>query len=107
MIRTSETLVALVPGKNGILAETLFYAEEIQPMPKAYTQPEVEQNQLEVAKSLINAMVQPFEPAAYKNEYYEREMEAIQKKAAGQKLVAPSTETSGNVINLMEARKVA
>ena len=48
-------------------------------------------------------MVQPFEPAAYKNEYYEREMEAIQKKAAGQKLVAPSTETSGNVINLMEA----
>ena len=103
VIRTSETLVALVPGKNGILAETLFYAEEIQPMPKAYAQAEVEQNQLEVAKSLINAMVQPFEPAAYKNEYYEREMEAIQKKAAGQKIVAPKQETGGNVISLMEA----
>ena len=32
VIRISETLVALVPGKNGILAETLFYAEEIQPI---------------------------------------------------------------------------
>ena len=56
MIGSSETLLALIPTKDGILAETLYYAEEIKPMPKAYHKSKPDDAELEMAGMLIGSM---------------------------------------------------
>ena len=103
VIGSSETLLALIPTKDGILAETLFYAEEIKPMPKAYHRPELSEAELEMAEMLISSMEKPFESEKYTDEYQARIREAIARKVAGEELVSPAPEPAGNVISLMDA----
>lgn len=103
VIGTSETLLALIPTKDGILAETLFFAEEIKPMPKAYHKPALDDAELEMAGKLIAAMEKPFEPENYTDEYQGRLREAIARKIAGEELVSPQPEPAATIINLMDA----
>ena len=103
VIGSSETLLALIPTRDGILAETLFFAEEIKPMPKAYHHPKLSEAELEMANMLICSMEKPFEPEKYTNEYQGRLREAIARKVAGQELVSPEPEPASNIINLMDA----
>lgn len=107
VIRDNETLIALLPTSNGMLAETLFYQDEIKPMPKAYTQVPVNADELQVAKTLIGSMVKPFEPSDYKDEYTERLRAAIAQKIEGKEITAPQPEAGGNVISLMDALKAS
>lgn len=104
---TKETLMALVPTRSGILAETMFYADEIKPMPKAYTQSEPEQSEMEVAKMLIDTMTKPFEAGNYRDEYQARLQEAIARKINGDTVTVPEKPHDNNVINLMDALKAS
>ena len=83
---TNEKLLVLYPTKDGIIVKTLFY-----------------QNELNMAKMLIENMTKPFEPAAFQDEYQARLREAIHKKIQGQEIVAVDTSGPSNVIDLMEA----
>lgn len=56
-------LLAVIPTDDGILIETMFYADEIKELPKEYTQPAVNEAELTMAKILINSMEQEFQPA--------------------------------------------
>ena len=78
--------------KDGILAETLYYAEEIKPMPKAYHKSKPDDAELEMAGMLIGSMEKRFEPEQYTDEYQERLREMIARKVAGEELVAPQPE---------------
>lgn len=100
---TSETLIALLPTHNGMVAETLFYHEEIKPMPKTYTPGEVDPAQLEMAQAIIQSMDQQFDPAAHKDAYNQRIIEAIERKRAGQDIVSPAASDESNIISLMDA----
>ena len=104
---TKETLMALIPTRNGFLAETMFYADEIKPIPKAYTQTEPEQSELEVAKMVIDTMTKPFEPENYRDEYQVRLQEAIARKINGETVTVPEKLHDNNVINLMDALKAS
>ena len=94
-----------IPGtvKDGIVVKTLFYQDEIAAMPKSVPKMKLEENELNMAKMLIENMTKPFEPAAFQDEYQARLREAIHKKIQGQEIVAVDTSGPSNVIDLMEA----
>lgn len=102
---TKEKLLALIPTQNGILIETLFYAEEVKEAPKELGHPAVQDAELTMAKTLVNAMVQPFQPEQYKDEYKSKLWEIINKKIQGKEIVAPTENIQVNVIDIMEALK--
>jgi DNA end-binding protein Ku len=85
----------------------MFYADEIKDLQKPYTKPEVSEQELNMAKLLINSMDTPFEPSKYKDEYQAKLRELIEAKIAGKEVVATETENAGKVIDLMEALKVS
>lgn len=103
VLGTKETLITLIPRKDGLLCQTMFYEAEVKALPN-YQTPEVDAAQLKMAETLIDGMVQDFTPAQYKDEYQERLKDLIATKIAGKEIVAAAPEQdSGNVIDLMEA----
>lgn len=100
---TNEKLLVLYPTKNGIIVKTLFYEDEIASMPKSVPKMKLDENELNMAKLLIQNVTKPFEAAAYRDEYQARLREAIMKKIQGQEIVAVDSGEPSNVIDLMEA----
>lgn len=102
---TKEKLLALLPTDDGILIETLFFADEVKVAPKELAHPEINKAELTMAKSLIKAMVQPFEPEQYQDEYKAKLWEIINRKIQGKEIVAEPDTVQVNVIDIMEALK--
>lgn len=102
---TKEKLLALLPTDDGILIETLFFADEVKAAPKELAHPEINKAELTMAKSLIKAMVQPFEPEQYQDEYKAKLWEIINRKIQGKEIVAEPDTVQVNVIDIMEALK--
>lgn len=100
---TKEKLLALIPTDDGILIETLFFAEEVKEAPKEAIHPAIQEAELTMAKTLINAMVQPFQPEQYKDEYKAKLWEIINQKVQGKEITAPAENIQVNVIDIMEA----
>lgn len=105
VIGQSEKLIVLYPLKDGLVAKTLFYQDEIAEIPKKIKKINLDKNELEMAKMLIENMTKPFIAAEYKDEYQERLKKAIMQKIKGHDVIAveDSTSPTGNVIDLMEA----
>lgn len=99
----SEKLLALIPTQDEILLETLFFADEIKEMPKEIVHPELSEAEITMAKTLINSMVQNFQPGQYHNEYQKRLREIIEAKINGKEITLAPEEKQSNVIDLMEA----
>jgi len=107
VIGTKDTLMAIIPREEGILISTMFYADEIKELQKQYTKPEVSEQELNMAKTLISSMDTPFDPSKYKDEYQERLRELIEIKISGKEIVASEPESAAKVIDLMEALKAS
>ena len=103
VIGTKQKLLALIPTDGGILAETLFFAAEVKAAPKDISRPEVSDAELSMAKMLVNAMVRPFEPQAYHDEYQARLWELIRQKIDGKEITVPQESADITVIDMMEA----
>jgi DNA end-binding protein Ku len=107
VIGTKDTLMAIIPREEGILISTMFYADEIKELQKQYTKPEVSEQELNMAKTLISSMDTPFDPSKYKDEYQERLRELIEIKISGKEIVASEPGSAAKVIDLMEALKAS
>ena len=103
----SEKLLALIPTNKGLLIETLFFADEVKEMPKEPAHPELNERELTMAKTLINSMVQEFQPEQYHDEYQARLRQIIEDKIAGKEIVQTPAEQPANVIDIMEALKAS
>lgn len=99
----SEKLLCLIPTEKGMLVETLFFADEVKDIPKEPTHPELNTQELEMAKMLINSMDKEFQPELYHNEYQTRLREIIEAKIQGKEIVQAPSEQPDNIINLMDA----
>ena len=99
----SEKLLCLIPTEKGILAETLFFYDEVKEIPKEAAHPELNEAELNMAKMLIGSMDKEFEPQLDHNEYQVRLREIIEAKINGQEIVQTPAEQESNVINIMEA----
>ena len=105
VLGTKEKLLALIPTEHGLLVETLFFADEIKDAPKEPANVQVADAELQMAKTLIGAMVKPFEPEQFKDEYREKLWEIINGKIQGKEIVVSEDTVEYNVINLMDALK--
>lgn len=104
--RGKSYLVMLRPMDGGLVLETLHYADEVRsikdiPLPEG----SVKENELKLAVQLIEqARSETFEPAKYEDEVRKRMLEQIERKVAGQEIVAEPTEApETQVLDLMEA----
>lgn len=104
---TTDTLMAIIPREEGILISTMFYADEIKEFQKQYTKPVVSEQEMNMAKILINSMDTPFDPSQYKDEYQTRLRSLIETKISGKEVVAVESDNTGKVIDLMEALKAS
>ncbi|MGI6039509.1 MAG: Ku protein [Eubacteriales bacterium] len=107
VLGTKDTLMAIIPREDGVLISTMFYEDEVKELQKQYTQAKVSEDELKMAKLLINSMDTPFDPKQYRDEYQEKLRELIEKKISGQEIVTPEPESTGKVIDLMEALKAS
>jgi DNA end-binding protein Ku len=108
VMRSKETLVAIRPLEGALCMETMRYADEVIPVHDAV--PEVDEvgqpseKELEMARQLIMALSGGFEADKYHDEYREQMLELIERKAAGEQIVAePQVEEPGRVLDLMAA----
>ncbi len=104
---TKDTLMAIIPREEGILISTMFYADDIKELQKQYTKPEVSEQELNMAKILINSMDTPYDPSKYKDEYQTRLRTLIETKISGKEIIATEPDSPNKVIDLMEALKAS
>ncbi len=107
VLGTKDTLMAIIPREDGILISTMFYADDIRELQKPYARPEVSEQEMSMAKTLINSMDTPFDPAQYRDEYQIKLRALIESKVSGREVVAAAAEGAGKVIDLMEALKAS
>lgn len=99
-----DHVVVLRTGKTGLLAHTMFYPEEVRGQEFRADTNELAPKEITLAKSLIQALAKPFEPAKFKNAFEERLRELIASRASGAQPIAPSEQARpGNVIDIMDA----
>lgn len=105
-IRSKSSLAALRVMDRCIAMETIYYPDEIRAIdqvPNLPEQTEVKEQELKMAKTLIEQLSSEFEPEKYQNDYRHRLLEQIESKISGKEVkVAPQQEES-NIIDLMSA----
>ncbi|MCL2671287.1 MAG: Ku protein [Clostridiales bacterium] len=99
---TKDTLLAIIPREEGMLIQTMFFEDEIKELPKTYTKPEVSEQEMAMATTLIASMDTPFAPDEYQDEYQKKLRALVADKIAGKEIVSPKNEPD-NIINLMDA----
>lgn len=100
-----ETLI-MIRAKNGqMLLNTLFFQEEVQNNPAKDLNEKSNEQELKMAKAIIEGMSGKFDPKEYKDEYIEKVKTAIERKIAGKEIVSPKEGREPKVIDLMEALK--
>lgn len=109
VLRTKEYTVAIRPAGDALNMSTLFYQDEIvsatsfEGLPSE-DQTELPARELGMAERLIEMLETDFEPGKYHDEYRERVLELIDRKAQGEEIaVQPEVEPAPKVIDLMSA----
>jgi DNA end-binding protein Ku len=103
VIRNKQHLACLRPYSDLLVLETMYYADEIRRPESVDGKVELRKAEVEMAKSLVENLSEPFEPAKYDDTYRKELLELIRAKAKGQKLPEPADEDDGEVVDLMAA----
>src|SRR4051794_4781079 len=110
VLSARESFVALKPCGKGMLLETLRTAEEVKkgaPYFAGIEDSPVDQDQLALARQLIERKTAPFDPARFVDHYEAALRELIEAKAKGKRITVERgpAATAGQVIDLMAALK--
>ncbi len=108
ILRDKEHLVAIRPGDDALILETMFFPSEIRSASEELdTLPEqvrFDGRELEVAKTLVESLSVDWEPDRYHNTYRARIEELIERKREGNAVVPKAvTKPKTNVVDLMAA----
>jgi DNA end-binding protein Ku len=108
VLRTKEYLVAIRPAGDVLTMETMLFADELIGAEGLDELPDADvkatERELSMARHLIEAQATEFDPTKYRDEYRERVLELIERKAAGEEIaVQPMAEESQEVPDLMAA----
>ncbi len=108
VIRQKESLVAIRVRDGLLCLQMMRYDDEVIPLEdlRGDLADEAEPSEREVAmaRQLVDALTNEFEPEKFHNEYRDKVLELIEQKAAGQEIVAtPTPEPQGKVLDLMAA----
>jgi DNA end-binding protein Ku len=108
VMRSKESLVAIRPLDGVLCVETMRFADEVLPpssiLPEDAEASELTERERDMAKQLVTALATDFEPEKYHDSYREQLQNLIDRKAAGEEIVAePVAEDAGKVLDLMAA----
>jgi DNA end-binding protein Ku len=106
-IRNKESLCALRPLDDTLLLETLHYPDEIREREVSLPNVLVNDKELAVASTLVDALAEPFDPSKYHDHYREALLELIQSKAEGRAIVTPEEPKAAEVTDLMSALRAS
>ncbi|RLQ88784.1 Ku protein [Notoacmeibacter ruber] len=118
-MRGKEYLVAIKPCGDGLLLETLHYAEEIRnadPIFSEIKDEETDDDLLDVATTLIDRKTAPFDASSFSDNYAEALRELVEAKVSDKKgtrvpvsdgETTPKGKGGGNVVDLMAALKAS
>jgi DNA end-binding protein Ku len=106
VIRNKQHLAAVRPYEDVLLLETMYYEDEVR-KPQALDgdlgSAKLQRAEVEMAKSLVENLSEPFKPEKYDDQYRKELLELIRAKAEGQPLPEPQEEQEGEVVDLMAA----
>ncbi len=111
VMRGKESLVAIRSVEGALSLSVLWFVDEVVApsqlagLPKANKAPAP---QLALAQQLIDALAADFQPEKYKDDFRERVLALVHRKAKGEKIEAPEpAEPHSNVLDLMSALKAS
>jgi len=98
VFRNKEHLAAIRPSSEGVLTlTTMRFADEVVPpvelddvLPEG--KPKVAKREVEMAEQLIDSLTRSFDPSIYRDEYREELLAMIERKAAGEEVMAAPQE---------------
>jgi DNA end-binding protein Ku len=108
VIKTRQHLAAVKPNGDALLLELMHFADELVKTDELHlpAKAEINKGEMEMARTLISKMTEPWQPDKYKDEYKTAVLELIEKKVAagGRELGKPKPKTSAptKVIDLAE-----
>jgi len=106
VIRNKQHLACLRTYEAVLLLETMYYADEVrkpQSLDGDLGTARLQQAEVEMAKSLVENLSEPFDPDKYDDQYRKELLDLIRAKAEGQPLPEPKEEEGGEVVDLMVA----
>jgi DNA end-binding protein Ku len=106
VLRSKEALVAVRPVDGMLCLETMRYADEVLSPDREQIDSEAEpsERELDMARQLVSTLTGEFDPEKYRDEYREEVLALIDRKAAGEEIVAPAApEEPAKVLDLMAA----
>jgi DNA end-binding protein Ku len=110
VMRSKQYLAALRPKDGSLLLSMMVYADELNSVDDLVefddvSKVKVDRKELAMASQLIDSLSEPFDPQSYHDDYREQVRELIDRKAAGEEIVAEVTPapSADKVIDLMAA----
>jgi DNA end-binding protein Ku len=103
VIRNKQHLAALRPYEKILVLETMYYADEVRQPEKVDGRVQLRKPEVELAKSLVENLSEPFDPEKYDDTYREELLQLLRAKAKGKPLPEPEQEEEGEVVDLMAA----
>jgi DNA end-binding protein Ku len=107
--RGSQQLVLIRPTAEGLLLHGLYYADEVRSFDDVETgdDAQIKEGELELAEQLIDQLTnESFEPKKYEDEYRQAVLGMVDRKVAGEEVVAaPAAEEREQIIDLVAALK--
>jgi len=104
VLGAKESLMAVLAHEDGLIVQSLYFADEIKPSPPP-ARPKAAAQEVAMARKLVQAMDVPFDPAEYRDEYQARLKALLESKISGEAFAAPVKSGQVKVADLMEAFK--
>jgi DNA end-binding protein Ku len=102
VISTKQHLCMLRPHEGRLLLTTLAYADEIAEAPDVPRATPSAQ-ELKIAGLLVDQMIAPFKPDAFRDDHRERVLELVKDKAKGKTVEVPAEKAPAKITDLAEA----
>jgi DNA end-binding protein Ku len=109
VLRSKEQLVAIRPAGNALMMETMVFHDEVVSPDSIDELPEegdakTSDRELKMAQQLIDSLSSEFEPERYHDEYREKVLDLIERKAQGEEIATqPEAPEPARVPDLMAA----
>jgi DNA end-binding protein Ku len=91
VLRSKEQLVAIRPAGDVLMMETMIFHDEVVPPDEIEDLPDAQdlkasERELKMAQQLIDSLSSEFEPDRYHDEYREKVLELVERKAQGEEI---------------------
>ena len=108
-MRQKEQLVAIRPHEGHLTVEMLLYPDEVRPFEGIdVSDVKVSKDEMKMASALIDMLHEPFDPAAFQDEYRDVLMNMITTKLEGGEVVISSPEEApAQTVDLMAALRAS